>query len=133
MIARNFLSCLALCRSRLENEKGLMGLYDKICASLKRGRTKPMDLETQRKALGAPTEGQLANYAERALLRSRAMRYRLRFLDANGRVAKDIKLDCPDAAALDNCVAGHADGRPMEVWHEQVVVKKYPATVRGTL
>jgi len=117
----------------VEHARRLMGLYDKICASLKRGRAKPMDLETQRKALGAPTEGQLANYAERALLRSRSMRYRLRFLDANGHVAKDIKLDCPDAAVLDNCVAEYADGRPMEVWHEQVVVKKYPATEQGTL
>ena len=52
--------------------------------------------------------------------------YRLYFRGADGHFLGIVELDCPDDEAALESVAAHADGRAMELWQRQRLVKTFP-------
>jgi hypothetical protein len=57
--------------------------------------------------------------------------YRLYFLDPAGHIGKAVELDCEDDAQAIRGVEPHRDGRAMELWQTDRLVKTYPADRRG--
>jgi hypothetical protein len=53
--------------------------------------------------------------------------YRLYFLDKSDRIREAIDMQCADDEAAIEAVAGHADGRRMELWNQDRVVRRFAA------
>lgn len=53
--------------------------------------------------------------------------YRLYFLDKSDRIGQVIDMECADDAAAIEAVAGRDDGRRMELWNQDRVVRRFAA------
>ncbi|MET0273314.1 MAG: hypothetical protein ABW360_10010 [Phenylobacterium sp.] len=57
--------------------------------------------------------------------------YRLYFLGPQGRIAHVLELECRDDDHAVELAAGHADGRAMELWRRDRMVKAFDAGAGG--
>ena len=57
--------------------------------------------------------------------------YRLYFTGKDGHFLGIVELDCESDEAAVESVAAHADGRAMELWQRQRLVKAFPEGGRG--